>query len=133
MPMDKITFILVDDDSTSSLIAEFNIRKIFKQAEIKVFGKAERALAYIMAHKSNLQSQGEAILITDLNMPGMDGLALIKQLIKWDPDIGDILQIYILSASHEVFFDDPKINPVVRAILTKPLDTKGVQSFSVLS
>lgn len=131
--MEKITFILVDDDSTSSLIAEFNIRKVFKHANVKVFGNAEIALAFIMAARDNLQSQGGAFLLTDLNMPGMDGIELIERLIQWDPNIGEILHIYILSVSQEMVVDDLKINPVVRGSLTKPLDIADVQSLSVFS
>lgn len=131
--MEKTTFILVDDDSTSSLIAEFNIRKVFKHANVKVFGNAEIALAFIMAARDNLQSQGGAFLLTDLNMPGMDGIELIERLIQWDPNIGEILHIYILSVSQEMVVDDLKINPVVRGSLTKPLDIADVQSLSVFS
>lgn len=131
--MEKTTFILVDDDSTSSLIAEFNIRKVFKHANVKVFGNAENALAFIMAARDNLQAQGGAFLLTDLNMPGMDGIELIERLIQWDPNIGEILQIYILSVSQEMFVDDLKINPVVRGSLTKPLDIADVQSLPVFS
>lgn len=126
--MEKATFILVDDDSTSNLIAEFNIRKVLKQAEVKVFGSAEKALALIMAERDNLRSQGVSFLLTDLNMPGMDGRELLRRLVQWDPTIGETLRIYTLSASQESFGKDSGTSPVVRGNLTKPLNIAAVKS-----
>lgn len=128
LPMEKTTFILVDDDSTSNLIAEFNIRKVMKQATVKVFSSAEKALAFIMAEIDTLRSQDASFLLTDLNMPAMDGRELLVRLVQWDPTIGETLQIYTLSAIQEHFGNELATGAVVRGNLTKPLKIAAVES-----
>lgn len=124
--MEKTTFILVDDDPTSNLISEFNIRKVLKQAEVKVFGSADKALSYIMAQRSHL-CERTTFLLTDLNMPGMDGRELLRRLVQWDSAIGEILRIYVLSAGEEDLGNDSVSSPVVRANLLKPLKIADIQ------
>ncbi len=73
---------IVDDDQSVRWVLE----KALKQAgmETQSFGRAEHLLAAIDAHSSDTPPD---VLITDVRMPGMSGLALLERLRKSRPEL----------------------------------------------
>lgn len=72
----KIIFV---DDEVHILKA---LKKDMEMADIEAeyFTSAEGALGYLKQHQVG-------IVVSDLNMPGMDGIAFLKEVQKFDPDI----------------------------------------------
>lgn len=124
--MEKFTFLLVDDDPTSNLITEYNIRKKLPQASIHSFKEASRALDYIASHWSELSTQ-MVYLLTDWNMPGMSGPEFLEQLHSFNPRIAAHFNIYVLSAcDQDVEKKEAAVNGV-RGNLLKPLDQAALE------
>lgn len=125
--MNEITFLLVDDDPTSNLIAEFNIKKMIDQVEVNVFSKPEQALAYIQDNEAYLQTLKAVYLLTDLNMPGMSGKQLLRHLHQANPELVQHMRIYILSAGEASLGEDSDVQSLVQGSLLKPLNTAVIQ------
>src|SRR5262245_56609595 len=73
-----MTAFIVDDDPlvTDSLGAALRLETPY---DVRVFGSAREALAAV-------SSAAPALVITDFKMPGMDGLALLREIRKLAPD-----------------------------------------------
>jgi DNA-binding response OmpR family regulator/predicted regulator of Ras-like GTPase activity (Roadblock/LC7/MglB family) len=72
----EVRILLVDDDETFRMTISEALRT--EKYEIETADGAIQALKKLKADKY-------AIMITDLNMPGIDGIELIRQAIKVDP------------------------------------------------
>jgi len=66
----KLTVVVVDDQMTIRSLVRAGLNQIAIN-EVREFGAAEDALTYVKAHAPN-------VVISDFNMPGMDGLELLK-------------------------------------------------------
>jgi two-component system chemotaxis response regulator CheY len=66
----KLTVVVVDDQMTIRSLVRTGLNQIAIN-EVREFGAAEEALTYIKVHAPN-------VVISDFNMPGMDGLALLE-------------------------------------------------------
>ncbi|MCW8963888.1 MAG: sigma-54 dependent transcriptional regulator [Gammaproteobacteria bacterium] len=79
---DQPQVLFVDDDSKAGeLFLRFCIDEEF---EPHVFQRAADALDFLRQH-------GAAVVVTDLSMPGMDGLALMEEIQRIDPDTAMIM------------------------------------------
>ena len=70
-----------DDDKAGELFLRFCVDVEFVP---HTFQQAADALEFV-------RQQGAAVVVTDLSMPGMDGLALMEELQKIDPDTAMIM------------------------------------------
>ena len=70
-----------DDDKAGELFLRFCVDVEF---EPHVFQQPEKALEFLRQH-------GAAVVVTDLSMPGMDGLALMEAVQGIDPDTSIIM------------------------------------------
>ena len=70
-----------DDDKAGELFLRFCVDVDF---EPHVFQQPEEALDF-------LRQQGAAVVVTDLSMPGMDGIALMQEVQRFDPDTAIIM------------------------------------------
>ena len=125
--MEKITFLLVDDEPTSNLITTYNIRKKLPQARIHSFKEAPRALEYIDHHWKDLARE-VVYLLTDWNMPGMSGSEFLGQLGKRHPKILSHFNIYVLSACDQDVEKKQAMANGVRGNLMKPLDQATLEA-----
>lgn len=79
---DKLNVIFIDDERS---VRQANTQTLeLAGFAVQSFGRAEAALAAI-------DSDWNGVLISDIRMPGMDGLELLRQLQKMDPDLPVIL------------------------------------------
>ena len=91
MPDHKIKILCVDDFSTMRRI----VKNILKQLGYENLEEAEDgAQAY-----SKLKAGGFGFVVTDWNMPNMDGLGLLKK-VRSDPELKD-LPILMVTAEAE--------------------------------
>lgn len=127
MHMEKITFLLVDDDPTSNLITTFNIRKKLPQASIHSFRGAPQALEYIDRNQKDLAME-VVYLLTDWNMPGMSGFEFLEQLGKRHPKILSHFNIYVLSACDKDVEKKEAVANGVQGNLIKPLDQATLET-----
>jgi DNA-binding NtrC family response regulator len=108
------TILLVDDEGS--------VREVMKMAleawgyGVWVAEDGEEALKM-------MRNNGPRVVLSDVIMPKMDGLSLLRRLKRWDPDIAVIL-----------FTAHPSISGAVSAmkegaadVLTKPIDFKRLR------
>src|SRR3954462_1622405 len=74
--------IFIDDDEE---VRRANAQSLeLAGLEVQVFASAEDA-------RLALSSQFPGVIVTDVRLPGIDGLRLLRQLIELDPDLPVIL------------------------------------------
>lgn len=116
----KRQYLLVDDDATSNLICELNIKKIEPQAAITSFNDPQEALLCIK--KVCLpKDESICILFLDVNMPSMTGWEFLEGFQKLCAEVKKKFVIYILTSSIEDFSEEKKKYPYVAGFLSKPI------------
>ncbi|MES9992043.1 MAG: sigma 54-interacting transcriptional regulator [Candidatus Thiodiazotropha sp.] len=111
--MNRNRILLVDDDP--DLLKLLSIRLTSAGYHVELASSAEEALANIALVRPRL-------VITDLRMPGMDGMALFQQLHNEDPTLP-----VILLTAHGTIPDAVQATKCgVFAYLTKPYDPKAL-------
>lgn len=113
------SILIVDDSETSRMI----IRKCFTMTgdENSTFFEAEdgiRALAL-------LSEQSVDLIVTDLNMPRMDGVTLLRKLRKGDRT--RTLPVVVISSMGNEQLDTELRDLQVRAVIRKPLTPAKVR------
>jgi two-component system, NtrC family, response regulator GlrR len=111
MSKNRHTILLVDDDP--DLLKLLSIRLKSAGYDVAVANSAEQALAYIALARPQA-------VITDLRMPGMDGLALFQHLHSQDPS----LPIIVLTAHGTIPDAVQATQQGVFGYLTKPYDAR---------
>jgi two-component system, NtrC family, response regulator GlrR len=111
MSKNRHTILLVDDDP--DLLKLLSIRLKSAGYDVAVANSAEQALAYIALARPQA-------VITDLRMPGMDGLALFQHLHSQDPS----LPIIVLTAHGTIPDAVQATQQGVFGYLTKPYDAQ---------
>lgn len=116
----KRQYLLVDDDATSNLICELNIKKIEPQAAVRAFNDPGEALSCIKEYCLP-DEDSICILFLDVNMPTMTGWEFLEAFRKVCPEIQNKFRIYVLTSSIEDFSKEKKLYPCVAGFLSKPL------------
>lgn len=106
------TILLVDDDGS--------VREVIKMA-LEAWGynvwlaeDGEQALAMTRVNSE----QGPQVVLSDVIMPKLDGLTLLRRLKRWDPEIS-----VILFTAHPIIADAVSAMKEGAAdVLTKPID-----------
>lgn len=116
----KRQYLLVDDDATSNLICELNIKKIDPGAVIHSFNDPDQALASIKENRIP-DEENLGVLFLDINMPSMTGWEFLDEFRKFCPEIRSKFLVYILTSAIEDFSVQQKKYSCVTGFLTKPL------------
>lgn len=116
----KRRYLLVDDDATSNLICELNIKKIEPQATVRAFNDPEEALS-CMKEYCLPDEDSFCILFLNINMPTMTGWEFLDAFNEVCPDIQKKFKIYVLTSSIEDFSEEKEVYPCVAGFLSKPL------------
>ncbi len=111
MSENRLGVLLVDDDP--DLLKLLSIRLQAAGYRVAAANSAEQALAYIALDRPQA-------VITDLRMPGMDGMALFQHLHSQDPS----LPIIVLTAHGTIPDAVQATQQGVFGYLTKPFDAK---------
>lgn len=122
-------YLVVDDDTTSNLICEFNIRRFQGDANITVFTNPDKALQFIEAQK--FPDDCEIIMLLDINMPIMTGFEFLIEFEKFRAEIKCKFQIYILTSSIENFSVQASNFPRVKGFLSKPLQQSYLKKIQI--
>ena len=91
-------FILLDDDPFALAIATKIVRDHNRRIEIVSFTACEEAIAYLEAGRFTCKHP-EAVLLTDLHMPEIDGFCLLDRMEKAPREVKERLHIFVLSAA----------------------------------
>lgn len=123
-----IDFIIIDDEDVNNLICQYQIARVYDQAEVITFVDPYQGLAYL---KELIKKpiRNKTVLYLDINMPGLSGWELISELEASSRIPVDMLSIYMLSSSINPF--DPQMskdNPNVAGFISKPLSIEILQS-----
>lgn len=116
----KRRYLLIDDDATSNIICELNIKKADPQAAVKSYNDPEEGLTCIK-EKCLPDEEGFYILFLDVNMPSMTGWEFLDNFQKLNPKVRKKFIIYILTSSIEDFSEKKRVYPEVVDIITKPI------------
>lgn len=120
--LDKI--VIIDDDSTNNLICNHIIKKAQPDLKTESFTDPEVAVTHLTENVTN----GNVIVLLDINMPNLSGWEVLDQLIESDTFNIDRHAIYMLSSS--VASEDKqraKAHPLVRAFIEKPLNIEKLE------
>ena len=82
MAEDRLKVLFVDDDDKAGELFLRFCRDV--SFEPHIFQQPDKALEFLELH-------GAAVVVTDLSMPGMDGLELMERVQQADPDISMIM------------------------------------------
>ena len=135
--MDKLLLnkkILIVEDVLLSL--KMVSRFLEKQGFTNLHEYTESAEAWEFFVECELSDEPIDLVLTDLNMPGLDGMKLVEN-IKSDEMTGDV-KIIIISADHDPLVIDEAMEMGADEYLTKPIDFEGLLEkinfvFNVLS
>ena len=117
------SFMIIDDDPTNNLLCLYAIRKVFANADIKLFEDPELALKTIETDYS--KTAISTVVFLDINMSEMTAWEFLDVFKDFSDDIHKQFSIYILSSSVD-HRDKEKAetNPFVLGFLSKPLSVK---------
>ena len=102
------TLLIVDDDPLmTELFNKFMVKRGFRVLKA---ASGEEALHVVAAEASDVR-----LVMTDMTMPGMDGLALAAELGRLQPDLP-----VILTPGHNADMDTAVGLPNVRDVFRKP-------------
>jgi len=120
-------FIVVDDSKLDCFIAEKIIKNTGNCRTVKSFLQASEALNYI--RESNEFEPASTIILVDIQMPVMNGFDFIEEFEKFNSDLTDKLNLFIISSS----INENDINkafeyPRVIQFINKPLTSSNLKS-----
>jgi two-component system response regulator AtoC len=113
MPKASPLVLLVDDDAAITTV----LGSLLKQEGFAVLAASSGAAAL-----AALEKQPVDVMITDLRMPGMDGMTLLKHVAKTSPDV----PVVVLSAHGTVALAVDAMKAGAADFLTKPFDRDEV-------
>ncbi len=115
----KRNILIVDDSETSRMI----IKKCFSMVgdDDSVFYEAEDGISALAA----LAKFPMDLVVTDLNMPRMDGITLVRKLRTGEKTKG--LAVIVISSMENRQLDEELRNLAVAAVIRKPLTPAKVR------
>ena len=112
----KLKVLFCEDDEIVRVVIKKLLRRFFDDIVIAVDGKD--GLAKFKEDMSNTKSKSFDIVFTDINMPNMDGLDMLKHI----KDLNKNISCVILSAHNEVKYFMDSIKLGVDGYIIKPVE-----------
>lgn len=81
--------LLVEDNTSDEILFKDAVERSGILSEIYCMQYPDRVMDFLQNHESKYGRQRPDIIVLDINLPKMDGMALLKQL-KTAPDVADI-------------------------------------------
>jgi DNA-binding response OmpR family regulator len=110
-----VSILFVEDDIQISKEMELFLREVFSKIYIAFDGK-EAVNQYFNYYELN--NKYPDLIITDIQMPNMNGIDLIKQIYKKNPN----QKIIVLSAHNESMYLMELVNLGIYRFVLKPMD-----------
>jgi PAS domain S-box-containing protein len=111
----KLSVLLVEDDKLSLYVYSEFMRNVVTDVYLASDGLEGLEL---------FKERRPHIIITDIRMPGMDGLAMIREIKKIDPDV----KVIMISGHSEADYFIRSIDLGVDGYLLKPVDNKRLEN-----
>lgn len=123
-------FIIIDDDSFTNTMSGMIVKKALgADVDIHTFSIPEEGLSYIDNEYS--KDIKPAILLLDINMPGITGWEFLEEYEKFSEDIKKHIRIYMLSSSlDQRDRDRADANKYVKGFISKPLNQDYILSIA---
>ncbi len=121
-------FIIIDDDEINNLLCRMIIEKTYNKARIIDFTDPREGFDYIVNTYSKTNSDTNAILFLDINMPVLDAWDFLELYENIDENIKNRVKIHILSSSvnkHDMV--RAQSNKNVEYYLIKPLTQESIK------
>ena len=118
----KLKLLYVEDHEESRILTLEILKTLFKNIVVASNGK--EGLDKFIHHENDKDYNKIDIIITDINMPIMDGLSMVEKIRKINEDI----PVIILSAHSETKYFVRSINIGVNNFLFKPMDVNKLIS-----
>ena len=121
-------FIIIDDDEINNLLCRMIIEKTYNKARIIDFTDPREGFDYIVNTYSKTNSDTNAILFLDINMPVLDDWDFLELYENIDENIKNRVKIHILSSSvnkHDMV--RAQSNKNVEYYLIKPLTQESIK------
>jgi DNA-binding NtrC family response regulator len=103
--------LVIEDDPAGLMALAEALRTHFSDATVDTAASAESALLLIAA------TEYDAI-VSDIKMPGMDGVALLKEIKAYRPET----PVLLVTAHHNLDIEDHALRLGVFAFIEKPID-----------
>lgn len=119
LKVEKLNFIVIDDNKVDCFIAEKNIVRSEGTGECRVFYEASLALEYIRLLG---REASPTIVLVDIQMPVMNGFEFVEAFQQLSLENRESFHIYVLSSSvNEHDIARARGYESVRGFLNKPL------------
>lgn len=114
-------FLLIDDDAVNNFITRTIIKKSFGDGEITEFTQPELAFQFLKDYHWEEPTNGETILLLDINMPIMTGWDFLEKFNELPREQIQRFKIYILTSSiSPIDLELANQNPHVIDLIQKP-------------
>jgi response regulator RpfG family c-di-GMP phosphodiesterase len=123
----RTDFIIIDDDPINNKLCHLSIKKTVPEAYIRTFTNPEEGLKYL-EEVFSVAEKNNTILYLDINMPEMNGWEFMEEFEKFNPEVRNLVKVYILSSSvnpHDK--DKAKTNENITDYIVKPLTTNAIR------
>jgi DNA-binding NtrC family response regulator len=111
-----MNIVVIDDEIDTHLLYKMKFRKMSagkEELHVESFLGAEECLMYL---EGNLN--GVDMILTDINMPGMDGFELLKHV----KDLDKKIPVYMISAYESTDYRRKALELGAAGFLNKPVD-----------
>ena len=116
---EALRILVVDDNAMNLMVARLQLQKCWPRAHIATLGRGAEALAL-------LDEQGFDVALVDMVMPGMDGMALTRQIRQRFPAITVSMPIIALTANTNPVDRQRCLDAGMDDVLDKPMDLQAL-------
>ena len=115
--------LIVDDEPDLEVLMRQRFRRIIRSGEYEFFF----AHSGVEALEKLRENWDIAVMLTDINMPQMDGLTLLNELEKLNQETGHLTKAVVVSAYGDMDNIRTAMNRGAFDFLTKPIDFQDVE------
>lgn len=123
--------LLIDDDEVTCYLNKLLLEKMAVADEVVSINDPWQALKFILEnyHKKQIpKEEGSDLIFLDINMPGMDGFAILEDMESLNTDRSKIFIVMLTSSiSHEDRRKAASLGDQLQGYYVKPLHKEDVE------